>query len=90
MIPIRKGGAKTVSPGANSVTITFASDDQYASTPSSFPAGMTVIVVGIPDWTTSFRISTAPNVNSVVISFGTSAGAYGNIFYWEAQGVKLT
>lgn len=90
MVPIRKGGIKAVAASATTVTITFASDDQYATTPSSFPAGATVVVVGLPDWATSFRISTAPDVNSVVITFGTATGTGGGNFYWEAQGVKLT
>ena len=91
MVPIRKGGIKSVGAGASSVTITFASDDEYASTPSSFPAGATIVVTGLPDWATSVRISTAADVDSVVITFGTAADAvYGGSFSWEAQGIKLT
>ena len=83
--PIIKFGQKTVGAGLSSVTITFAADEQ-AAFPAQFPAGMAVSVVGVPDWTTSVRISTAPTVTSVTFTFGTATGIYGGILYWTAIG----
>jgi len=84
--PILKCGVKSVGAGATTVTITFASDE-LSGVPASFPAGYTVAVTGTPDWATSVRISTAPDVDGVTFTFGTAADAvYGGTLYWNAIG----
>ena len=82
--PIHKFGVKSVGAAQNTVTVTFAADEQAAS-PAQFPAGMTVVAVCVPDWATSVRI-TAISVTAVTFTFGTAAGGYGGNIYWMATG----
>jgi len=90
MITLMKIGSKVVGACETSVTITFSSDAENETTPAAFPTGYTVIVVGVPDWATSVRISTAPTATTVTFTFGTATGTGGGILFWQAIGYKLT
>ncbi len=89
-VPINKGGVKTVNPGAYSVTVTFASDDQCAASPAAFPTGYTVLIPQpTTNWTTSITRGTV-STTLVIFNFGTAPGCSGGSLHWEARGVKAS
>ena len=90
MITLIKCGSKAVGGDTSTVTITFSSDAENETAPVAFPTGYTVVVVGVPDWATSVRISTAPTATAVTFTFGTATGTSGGIVDWIAIGYKLT
>lgn len=89
MQTIIKCGVKTVS--GTDATITFSSDANNETTPAAFPSGYTVIIVGVPEWETSWYVSAAPSETAVTFTFGVGGGQYtGEKFYWQAIGYKKT